>query len=377
MIAGRLDRYVLRRFLGFYGLSLLYLVGLFLLVDVVTRLDKFMEAKEAIEKAGGTLAGTMLRYYAADVPLLVLQVAPFVTVMGACMALVDLRRWNELYPMMEAGRSLARILAPVVAFSALLTAVLVLAYDGLAPSAVQTKIQVERAMEGEGEHSFYRLPHLRDGQGNTWSVYGWDPAAVSVEGARAAPFRAGGIVYDLAQVPKMAWRRGPDGRGGWYPQGGTLLLPPENRPGGVASVAMPPDRPVATDLTPADIELARVSIELEGLSTSSLRRLRDRHPGLRYLTVLLFRRITYPLANLVLLLVGVPLVLRGQGASLFLSVLAALGVCAGYFVFDSVACDLGGRGVLPAGVATWLATIVFGAAGLALMDAVRGQAPAR
>ena len=35
MIGGRLDRYVLRRFLLHYGLSLLYLVGLFLVVDAV------------------------------------------------------------------------------------------------------------------------------------------------------------------------------------------------------------------------------------------------------------------------------------------------------------------------------------------------------
>ena len=374
MIAGRLDRYVLRRFLGFYGLSLLYLVGLFLLVDFVTRLDKFIEAKEFIEKSGRTLAGAMLQFYAAGVPLIVLQVAPFVTVMGACMALVDLRRWNELYPMMESGRSLPRILAPVVAFSALLTAVLVVAHDGLAPLAVQARIEVERAMENDAGHVTYRLPHVRDGAGNTWSIYGWDPAAGVAEGARSVPFLAGDRTYDLLEVPRMTWRKPEGGRGGWFPKGARLFLPAGDRPGGTDSVIeVPGDRPLPTDITPADIELARASQALEGLSTAGLRRLRDRHPGLPYLSVLLYRRVTYPLANLVLLLVGVPLVLRGEGASLFLSVLAALGVCAGYFVFDSIACDLGGRGVLPAGVATWLATIAFGAAGVTLMDAVRGH----
>ena len=41
MIGGRLDRYVLRRFLSYYGVALLYLVGLFLIVDLVIRLDRF------------------------------------------------------------------------------------------------------------------------------------------------------------------------------------------------------------------------------------------------------------------------------------------------------------------------------------------------
>jgi lipopolysaccharide export system permease protein len=356
----------------------MYLVGLFLLVDFVTRLDKFLEAKAEIEKTGRTLAGAMLQYYAAGVPLIVLQVAPFVTVMGACMALVDLRRWNELYPMMESGRSLARILAPVVAFSALLTAVLVVAHDGLAPLAVQARIEVERAMENDVGHVTYRLPHVRDGAGNTWSIYGWDPVAEVAEGARSAPFKAKGRTYDLLEIPKMTWRKTEGAPGGWFPEKGRLFLPAGDRPGGSDTVLeVPSDRAVPTDITPSDIELARASEDIEGLSTSGLRRLRDRHPGLPYLSVLLYRRITYPLANLILLLVGVPLVLRGEGASLFLSVLAALGVCAGYFVFDSIACDLGGRGVLPAGVATWLATIAFGAAGVTLMDAARGQAPPR
>jgi len=130
-------------------------------------------------------------------------------------------------------------------------------------------------------------------------------------------------------------------------------------------------------LTPADVELVRSSEDVQGLSSARLRRLRDRYPDLGYLTVLLHRRLTHPLSNLVLLLVGVPLVLRGEGASLFLSVLAALGVCAGYFVADSIAFDLAGRGVLPTGVATWTATILLGAAGVTMMDALGGRAPSR
>lgn len=373
MTFGLLDRYVLRRFLGFYGLSLLYLVGLFLLVDVVSRLDKFLEAGENLRASGRSVAGAMVQFYAAGIPLVVLQVAPFVTVMGACMALVDLRRWNELYPMMEAGRSVPRILAPVIAFSAVMTVALVAAHDGVAPGAVQARLAVERAMEEPSSHATTRVPHIRDAAGNTWSLASWDPVARVAEGVRVVPFRSGEELFDLLEVPRMAWRAGPDGRPGWMPEGGLLLRPPE-RPGGAdLAVPVPADRPLPTELSPADVELVRASEDLEGMSTAGLRSLRDRYPSLRYLTVTIHRRLTYPLANLVLLLVGVPLVLGGEGRSLFVSVLAALGVCAGYFVLDTVACDLGGRGVLPAGVATWLATILFGAAGVTLMDAVRGR----
>ena len=377
MIGGRLDRYVLRRFASFYGLALLYLVGIFLVVDFMGRLDKFIEARDVLKAEHRTVAGAVLRYYGASLPLVILQVAPFVTVMGACMAVVDLRRWNELYPMMEAGRSLARILAPVVAASVVLTAILVWAQDRLAPKAVEARGLVDRSLENREDRSSTRVPHVRDSAGNTWSVGRWDPLTQVAEGVRAAPFRAGGKEYDLLEIPRMRFARGADGKPAWIPDGGSLL-PPATRPGGEGTaIAIPAGVPLPTDLSASDIDLGRASEDIEGLSSARLRRLRDRYPDLQYLTVLLHKRLTYPLSNLVLLLVGVPLVLRRPGASIFVSVLAALAVCAAYFVADTVACDFGGRGVLPAGLAAWSATILFGAAGVALMDAVSGRAPGR
>jgi lipopolysaccharide export system permease protein len=377
VIGGKLDRYVLRRFLSYYGLALLYLAGIFLVVDFMGRLDKFLDAREELQAAHRTVAGAVLRYYAASLPLVVLQVAPFVTVMGACMAVVDLRRWNELYPMMEAGRSLARILAPVIAASVAVTALLVFAQDRIAPKAVEARGLVDRSLEDVEGRSATRVPHVRDSAGNTWSIGRWDPLEQVAEGVRAAPFRAAGKEYDLLVVGRMRFQRGRDGRSAWIPDGGTLLLP-ATRPGAAgAGTAVPPGVPLPTDLSPSDIELGRASEDVEGLSSGRLRRLRDRYPDLHYLTVLLHKRLTYPLSNLVLLLVGVPLVLRGQGSSIFLSVLAAIGVCAAYYVADTVACDFGGRGLLPAALAPWTATILFGAAGVTMMDAVSGRVPAR
>ena len=60
MTGGILDRYVLRRFLVHYGLALLYLVGLFLVMDLVTRLDRFLEARQALEAVGSSVAAAAL-----------------------------------------------------------------------------------------------------------------------------------------------------------------------------------------------------------------------------------------------------------------------------------------------------------------------------
>ena len=377
MTGGLLDRYVLRRFLLHYGLAMLYLVGLFLVVDLVTRLDRFLDARKALEAAGSSVTAAVAAWYGASLPLIVLQVAPFVTVMGGCMAVVDLRRGNELYPMMEAGRSMVRVLAPVMAFAVVLTGALVLVHDRVAPAAVEARLRVERALESEESRVVTRVPHVRDAAGNVWAVARWDPGSFTAEGVRVVPFRTGDGVFPALEVGRMRWERRGDGQPGWYPERGRVMMPGEEPGAADLHRVVPADQPLPTTMAPADLELARASEDLEGLSSSRLRRLRDRSPELSYLTVLLHRRITYPLANLILLLVGVPLVLRGEGRSMFVPVLAALGVCASYFVADTVACDLGGRGVLPAGLATWLAPVLFGAAGVALLDAVDGPGAAR
>ncbi|MHC4925048.1 MAG: LptF/LptG family permease, partial [Planctomycetota bacterium] len=271
----------------------------------------------------------------------------------------------------EAGRSPTRILAPVLGFSVLLTGGLVLLQETVAPRAVEARLRVERVMEGQEERTTSKVPHVRDNAGNTWSFGRYDHHDRKATRVRVVPFRTDGREYDLLEIPSMQWRtdRTPSG---WYADDAHLLLP-ASEGGGVALVAVPADRPLPTSLLPEDVDIARASEDLQGLSSERLSQMRARNPGLHFLTVLQHRRWTYPLANLVLLLVGVPLVLRSRGSSVFLSVLAALGVCAAYFTFDTVACDLGGRGLIPPVVATWLGTVVFGAAGVTLLDGAGGS----
>lgn len=371
-MTGLLDRYVLRRFLGYYGIAFLYMVGLFFVVDFVMNLDRFFDARVTLEATGGSVYGAILRFYAAAVPLMALQLAPFITVTAAAMALVDLRRRNELAPMLSAGRSMMRILAPVLAFGLVLTFVLIQLQDRVAPRAVAQKLRVERSLRGEKERASTNVPHVRDAEGNVWSIATWDPAGGVARGVRAAPFRTGTERFGLFAAERMEWRIGAEGQG-WYPERGLLLRAARAGETAAPSMVVPADRTVPTSLRPEDINLARDSVDLEGMSRRRIRNLAEANPGLRNLSVLLHRRVTFPLANLILLLVGAPVVLSSRGSSIFLSVLAALGVCAGYFVVDTIGCDLAARGVVPPAAGAWAATILFGAAGLAMLDGVRGE----
>src|SRR5215831_8901781 len=78
-IGGRLDRYVGGLFVSSYATAFLLVVGLFLILDMATNLDDYVESWP-----GGGHVPTFLigRYYLLDIPFLFLQIAPFVTLVA-------------------------------------------------------------------------------------------------------------------------------------------------------------------------------------------------------------------------------------------------------------------------------------------------------
>ena len=97
----RLDRYVLGSFLRHWLVVALAFVALFTALDLVGHSDEFGEAK----KAYGSIGGQVLRYYLLNAPFLLVQFAPYVTLLAALSTVMQLRRNREWTPQLTAGRS--------------------------------------------------------------------------------------------------------------------------------------------------------------------------------------------------------------------------------------------------------------------------------
>jgi lipopolysaccharide export system permease protein len=85
----------------------------------------------------------------------------------------------------------------------------------------------------------------------------------------------------------------------------------------------------------------------------------------------LHRHITYPLANLVLLLLGLPFAIHFERGSRIERVLGAIGMCAAYLLFDLICQNLGYNDWIHPVVAAWSPTILFGSLGVALFSGVK------
>jgi lipopolysaccharide export LptBFGC system permease protein LptF len=111
--------------------------------------------------------------------------------------------------------------------------------------------------------------------------------------------------------------------------------------------------------------------EAAGLSYSELLDLRSLRPGRRDFVLAFHSHLTFPIANLILLMLALPFAVHFDRSSRAERVLFAVAVCAAYLVADLTCQTLGRTGDLHPVFAAWLPTIVFGSLGVVFFGSVR------
>lgn len=107
-----LDRYVLGAFLRNYLISMVVLVGLYILLDIVFNLDEFTRYRDTVGP-WGIVAG-MAGYYGPRSVVVYSQLAGIIPVMAAAFTLMRMSRFNELTALLAAGVPLLRVAMPVI-----------------------------------------------------------------------------------------------------------------------------------------------------------------------------------------------------------------------------------------------------------------------
>ena len=124
--------------------------------------------------------------------------------------------------------------------------------------------------------------------------------------------------------------------------------------------------------TPRDILLAIKGrdkpLELSFSEIDSLLRAEPNDRG--YLTLLQYS-ITFPIANLLLLLVSLPLLLGRERGHQLEGLVGGFLMCVVYFAVDFVCRALGMEGTLSPLVSSWLPVLLFGSLGIALFESAR------
>lgn len=152
-----LDRYIIRQFLATVFFGLLTFLLIFVVIDMMEKLDDFIDANAPFQ--------TIVQYYLAFMPEIIKLMTPVAMLLGALFVVGRLTNQNELPAMKSSGLSLYRLLMPFMAV-ALIVSLLSIYFNGwIVPYANQKKAAIERAHLHPSQGSRSSLPlFFQDGR---------------------------------------------------------------------------------------------------------------------------------------------------------------------------------------------------------------------
>jgi len=371
-IGGHIDRYVGSLFLASYATALFLVVGLFLILDLASNLDEFIEPM----KDGSATPGLLIvRYYLLNIPFLFLQVAPFVTLVAGLFTVSKLLKYNETTAVLGAGVSAHRLLAPLLVFATLLAAGMFELRESLSFQLAAKRDSLRYTITRKVTDQVYPHLFLKDQNGSVLHLAQFRPSTgnpphAEVQGLEATLLSASFVPPSL--VSPSRWVQINADRAVYVRQGTSTGWRLENGVRREVSGWQPVERLEGFDFTP---ELAltfhRASDAPLDLSYREAREMARRDPDNVIYQTLMQYHLTFPLANLVLLLVGLPLLMhheRRRGAQ---NLAAGCTLCILFFATDFVFRNLGLQASLDPRLAAWMPILVFGSLGIVLYDSMR------
>jgi lipopolysaccharide export LptBFGC system permease protein LptF len=361
-IGGRLDLYVSRLYLTSYATALFVVVGLFFVLDFTQNIDDYLEPmKDGTPKS----TGMILQFYLLNLPFLYLQVAPFVTLVASLFTVSKLLKHNEVVAALGAGVSAQRLLAPIVVLALLAGAGAFQLRETLAGSVVDKRDMLRFVLEEREHDPSYKHLFLKDLSGSVVHLEefrpatGWPPRA-EIKDLHATLLSVAQWVQVEADGAAYVRRAGVDG---WELDNGARVE---------VSGRTPVEMLEGFDFTPAlAMTFARAHQSPLEVSHAEAREMARRDPDNVVYQTLLQYHVTFPLANLVLVLVGMPLLMRHDRRRVAASLGAACMLCILFFAADLVFRNLGLQDSLDPRFAVWMPVLLFGSLGIVLFDSMR------
>lgn len=362
---GRLDRYIATLFVASYSVAFFLVVGLFLIINLAGNLEDYFEPSE-----DGYVppTGLVVRFYVYSVPFIYLQVAPFVTLVAGLFTASKLVRNNEIVAALNAGVSAQRLVAPVVVGGLVLAGGMFGLREWATESLGYRRDLILDHLTERRETPIYKEVWLKEPHPFGTNIVRIDeflaPAGDATAEIRGlAAFVKGKetlvtIVADGARWDESSgrWKL----RGGWRRQ-----IEPR---GEAARVEHLKD----VHFTPRDVHTMWKGQERPlDLSFAETTELWRRDPDNDALQTLIEYQKTFPMANVVLLLVGLPFLVRFERGRQTDRLVAGFLLCVFYFAADFVTRSLGMQGMLTPLMASWLPVLFFGSLGVVFYSSMK------
>lgn len=360
--SGIQDRYVYRLFLTSFAICTGGLGAIWLITDLSDNLSDILRASNP--------ATTLFTFYGVQFPTVAVFLLPYVLLLSVLYCLGKMSTSREIISMIQTGRSVTRVVRPLILSGAIATSFCIIFNYHWAPFGEgQQKIILDSAL-GRAPNQAENVLYYNDTARRLWQV-----GAFPADPMLVAPLRnvvvtrkdKNGDLLDRLLIPTATWNRDSHI---WTFEGVERIAFTKDQPPVITRLAEPM---VVRDWPETPWQLIKPGLAAPNLGVPDLRSWLlsnsqqdwvDRRP---YLTQWHYRW-AQPFVCIITVLLAAPLgiVFSRRGASGGVAV--AIFLCAAMLLFSRVALAIGDAGYLPPAAAAWATNIAFGLLALVLMQ---------
>ncbi len=351
-----IDRYLVREFVTFMVIGLGVAAALFVVIDLLQTLDRYLRVKPPFIY--------IVEHFVYRLPLALHDGLPVVMLVATIFLYLTLSRYHELTAMKAAGLSLYRVSLPVLGIGVVVAAGAGLFQELVLPGLNERGDEVDRVkIRGQAprhlqsrqrlwvrssDSRFYRTELLHPGTNDMYGV-----TILEVD-------------KDFRLIDRLDARRAHWTSAGWELSEGALRqIAPDGQ------VQTVPFVWTALDIKEEMDDFIRIQ---KAVTSMSYRELREYIAQLeaagfqaRKYLVELYSKLSFPLVNLVMVLVAIPFALQSPRGGRLFGVGLAIAIMAGYLVVHYVALAFARADLLPPLLAAWTANVIFMGIGVSLL----------
>jgi len=346
-----LPKYLRRRFLSLFFFSIFGVLILFIIVDLVENLDKFIDARTPVR--------IVFLYYLYFIPYILVLTIPAVTLLASVFSIGTLAKDNEIVAMKALGYSFYRVLSNIlvvgfyISIASFLTAESVVAKTNRRKEQIRKHYLERRPMEFSSRIMDLVIQEPPD---KIITIGRFDASQDVAYEVRIETFRMNKMVSRL-DLPSMKWTGA-----GWMVSGGIQRLFDGD---GEKAIVLSERITAPLKFKPKELMMAQVKPEEMNVLELNrfIRRLKEsKGDARRWLTDLYFR-LSFPMSNFFIVLLSVPMAYNLRKKSLAAGFGISLLICFLFFGLVKMGETLGHNAALHPWVAAWMgnaAALAFG-----------------
>ena len=361
-----IDRLMIVGYFKSYAICLISLLTLYIVVDMFTNLDEFVHVGS---RGLQVVVYRILSWYGYRIPQLFDRLCEAIVLLAAMFTVASMQRNNEQVPLLSAGVSTQRIVAPV----------LVCAFGMLTLTIVNQEYIIPRIA-----HKLVMDRNDPDGDKEAVPRFNFETNQIHITGTKAIRKTltikgfcvmipesvAGNMLHITAEEARFHPTPGEAPHGKWELTGCT----PRNLESIPGILEVRDDSRYFLHVKTSDFDsLLRDPKWFTLASTSRLYQELQRPESTRLasIAVLFHGRMTRPILGMVLVLMGLSVILLDQTRNVIISAGFCLVLCGGFFAVVYACKMLGDNEVLSPALAAWLPVVGFGPFAFVLFDAVQ------